>query len=188
MAQRSSGQRRRILALACATLALSLTAAGAADAQSLEYAVKANYLYKFAPFVEWPPRAFPTASSPFNVCILGEAPFGGALEEATRGQRVGERPVAVHRMSSVSSETHCHVVYLGRSKTQTATDALRRLEGLPVLTVTDSRQGGKRGVVHFVLERGRVRFAIDAAAARTQGLVISSKLQGLAVNARLGGD
>lgn len=180
------GHKRRLLAFACASVALSLAAPGAAGAQSLEYAVKANYLYKFAPFVEWPPRAFVSETSAFNVCVLGEAPFGDALDEATRGQRVGDRPVSVHRLTTVSPETGCHVVYVGRSTT--AKEALRALRGHPVLTVTDSSQGVTGGVVHFVLQRGRVRFSIDPAAARAQGLVISSKLLGLAVNIRQGGD
>lgn len=188
MAHRTSGQKRRVLALAGAGLALGLATPGAAGAQSLEYAVKANYLYKFAPFVEWPARAFESPTSAFNLCVLGNEPFGESLEQATRGQRVGERPVAVQKLRTVAAETNCHVLYLGRSKEQTANEALRQLEGRPVLTVTDASQGVRGGVVHFVLDRGRVRFAIDAAAARARGLAISSKLLALAVNTRRGGD
>lgn len=186
MAPWSRDHKRRALTLACASLALSLAAPVHAGAQSLEYAVKANYLYKFAPFVEWPPGAFASANSPFNVCVFGDAPFGAALDEATQGRRVGDRPVSVHRLTRVSPATNCHVIYVGRSKA--ARETLRALRGLPVLTVTDSSQGVDGGVVHFVLRRGRVRFAIDTAAARTQGLVVSSKLLGLAVNVRQGGD
>ncbi len=184
MARRTPG--RRWLTLGCASLALSLVAPGGAGAQSLEYAVKANYLYKFAPFIEWPPHSFPNATSTFNVCVLGEAPFGEALEEATQGQRIGEHPIAVHRLTAATSATGCHVAYIGRSKA--ARDTLEALRGHPVLTVTDSDHGVRGGVVHFVLQRGRVRFSIDTGAARTQGLTISSKLLGLAVNARQGGD
>lgn len=187
MAHRLSGRKRPPLALAGAALALGLATSGAADAQSLEYVVKANYLSKFGPFVEWPPGAFESPTSPFNICVLGDAPFGGSLEQATRGQRVRERTVAVHKLRTVAAETNCHVLYLGRSNEQPASEALRRLEGRPVLTVTDASQGAAGGVVHFVLDRGRVRFAIDAAAARARGLAISSKLLELAVNAGQGG-
>lgn len=163
-----------------------LACAPPAAAQSLEYAVKANYLYKFAPFVEWPPRAFASATTPFKICTLGEAPFGTALDEATQGQRVGEHPVVVHRLTTVTPADGCHVLYVGRSNV--AEEALRSVRGHPVLTVTDSSQAVTGGVVHFVLHRGRVRFTIDTAAARAQGLAISSKLLGLAVNIRQGGD
>lgn len=187
MSQRGTAHLGRRLALTGVLGLLSLASQPQlATAQTLEYAVKANYLYKFAPFVEWPPRTFPSATSPFNVCVLGEAPFGDALEEATQGQRIGEHPIAVHRLTAATSATGCHVAYIGRSNTTKETlDALR---GHPVLTVTDSDHGVKGGVVHFVLQRGRVRFAIDTRAARAQGLTISSKLLGLAINARQGGD
>ena len=44
------------LAAALATAAVLALAPGAANAgdASLEYAVKANFLYKFGPFVDWP--------------------------------------------------------------------------------------------------------------------------------------
>lgn len=187
MPQKRPGRTGRpwVLAVALGFLGLAGSATSAC-AQTLEYAVKANYLYKFAPFVEWPPHAFSNATSPFNLCVLGEAPFGRALEEATQNERVGDRPIIVHRLTTVASASSCHVLYVGRSKV--AKDALAALRGKPVLTVTDSDHGGRGGVVHFVLQHGRVRFAIDAAAARTQGLAISSKLLGLAVSSRPEGD
>ena len=51
-------------ALLAATLG-TLSSPGAMLAQggSMEYAVKAAYLYKFAPFIDWPPAAFASASS-----------------------------------------------------------------------------------------------------------------------------
>lgn len=179
------GAGRRRFAFAGALVLLGL--AGPAAAQPLEYAAKAQYLYKFAPFVEWPAEAFASATSPFNVCVLGDAPFGETLETATRDQRVYERRVAVHKLQSVKADTSCHVLYVGRSRTQSAADALRVVRGRPVLTVTDASQGVRGGVVHFLLRRGRVKFAIDLDRARNQGLVVSSKLLGLAVDAPRGG-
>lgn len=156
-------------------------AARAQDAPDLEYAVKANYLYKFAPFVEWPPRAFAAAGAPFTVCVFGEDPFGRALDEAVRGQTVAGRPVVVRRLQAAAAAPACNVLYVGRSRTQAPGDVLRITHGAPVLTVTDDRQGVGGGIVHFVLRGGRVRFSLDLAQARSSGLVLSSKLLSLAV-------
>ena len=59
------------LAAGLATAAGLAFAPGAANAgeASLEYAVKANFLYKFGPFVDWPATAFATPSSPFTICL-----------------------------------------------------------------------------------------------------------------------
>jgi hypothetical protein len=167
-----------------AALSLALagpTPVGAADGPSLEYAVKANYLYKFGPFVDWPEDTFTGPAAPFNVCIAGEDPFGAALDEAIKGQSVQGRPVAVRRLTTVAGESGCQVLYLGRSKTQTTVEALRVVRAEPVLTVTDERLGGAGGIVHFVLRDGRVGFSLNPAAAQSAGLTLSSKLLALSV-------
>jgi len=52
---------------------------------AFENAVKASYLYKFAPFVQWPPAALGASAAPFTICVAGSDPFGPALDEAVRG-------------------------------------------------------------------------------------------------------
>jgi hypothetical protein len=179
--------RRRAAGLAAA-LACALPAAAQAQSGGLEYAIKANFLYKFGPFVDWPPRAFPTAASPFNVCVFGDEPFHQALDDAVRGQAVTGHPVVVRRLRVVPAEPDCQVLYVGRSKTQKPAEVLEALRHSPVLTVTDESQGVGGGLIHFVLRGGRVRFGIDADAARVSGLKISSKLMALAVPLGTAGD
>ena len=160
----------------------------AAAQTPIEYAVKANFLYKFGPFVEWPTRAFAGPTSPFTVCVVGEDPFGTALDEAVRGQTVDGHPVLARRLPTVSAESGCHVAYVGRMRGRASADTLKLLQGSPVLTVTDERQGVDGGMVHFMVQGGRVRFALNVPAAQASGLGLSSKLQELAVvRARAGG-
>jgi hypothetical protein len=61
---------------------------------------------------------------------------------------------------------------------------LNTLRGQPVLTITDSRAGAARGMIHFTVSGGRVRFFIDEAAAAEHGLSISSRLLALALGVR----
>jgi hypothetical protein len=152
--------------------------AGAATS-SLEMAVKASYLYKFAPFVQWPPRAFTSASSPFRICVAGDDAIGGMLDQAVRGQRMQDHPIAVTRLASVDPATvaNCQILFLGKA----AAEMLRGVAGQPVLTVTDRSRGGSGGIIQFVMQGSRVRFAVDIAAANNAGIQISSKLLGLAV-------
>lgn len=181
---RATGRPRRGLAvLAALVLAIWGASAGEGLAQpaALEYAVKANFLYKFGPFVEWPSQAFASPSSPFNVCVAGEDPFGSALDDAVRGQTVEGHPVVVRRLKTVSASPPCHVLYVGRSPDQKPADIMRLVRGTPVLTVTDEQLGTFGGIVHFVLRQGRVRFGVDAGTAQADGLAISSKLLQLAV-------
>jgi hypothetical protein len=141
---------------------------------SIEYAVKAAYLYKFAPFVQWPePR-----TAPFSICIAGRDPFGDILEKSIANQKINNRPIAVREVTEVKTLRDCDVVYIGEQ----GSDALRATSGYPILTVTDeTAPAPEQGVIHFVIRDNRVRFEINEAAAARQGLGISSKLLKLAV-------
>ena len=183
----SSSRRRvrRVLASALAGAALACAHAGAALAQFQEYQVKAAYLYKFAPFIDWPANAFATPSSPMVVCVVGDDPFGRMLDQAVAGQKLGSRPLEVRRLGRADKAAGCHIVYLGGSKAQTIGDGLASIRGAPVLTVTDeARNAEERGVIHFVVRGRNVRFQIDEEAAQRNGLNISSKLLSLAVSVK----
>lgn len=151
---------------------------------SIEYAVKASYLYKFAPFIEWPPQAFPSASSPLNICVAGEDPFGPILDDLTRNQQLDTHPIVIKRMSKVEDGLDCQILFIGHSTTQSPAEMLRVVSHQPVLTVMDQGHGAEGGIIQFVLRDGRVRFDIDAAAAATSGVTISSKLLDLALSQR----
>lgn len=155
--------------------------------RTLEYAVKATYLYKLAPFVQWPDSAFASPTSALVICVVGEDPFGALLDQAVADQAVAGRPIAVRRYEIIGSDSGCHVIYAVGSEAQTAADILAVVSGEPVLTVTDDAADDPSraaGIVHFVISRNRVRFHIDDLAAARNGIVISSKLLTLALSVK----
>lgn len=176
-----SARRGAALAFALAvTLPAALgPAATRAQTPSVEHAVKAAYLYKFAPFVSWPPGAMGGPSSPLNVCVMGPDSFGPALVQAARNERMGERSFQPRRLVRVT-RGECHILYMVGRPTEVR-EALAAVRGSPVLTVTDNAGPGPKGVINFVLRDSRVRFEIDLKAAAENGLGISSKLSALAV-------
>ncbi|WP_114970784.1 YfiR family protein [Rhodoferax ferrireducens] len=156
----------------------------AAEGDSLEYAVKATYLYKFAAYVDWPAKAFSAPDSPLALCIAGDDPFGASLDSAVRDQRIAGRPVLVRRLKSVGRDADCQILFAGGADPQRA-QFLAAVRGSAVLTVTDRHEsGGSAGIIDFVMRDNRVRFDIDEAAATRSGLGISSKLLKLALNLR----
>jgi len=164
-----------------ATIALFAASGGGARAADLplEYAVKASYLYKFAPFVQWPSTAFDSPTAPLTICIAGQDPFGGALAGAVRGQHVNGHPITVRRIETVRPGIGCQILYVGGDDVG---PALQAVSHEPTLTVTDHNRSGTGGMIQFVMVSGRVRFSIDQAAAQSSGIAISSKLLGLAVS------
>jgi hypothetical protein len=165
---------------ALATVLLLVGDVCPAHAQVSEAAVKAAFLPKIARYVEWPSRAMAAGGS-LQLCIVGADPFGRLMDEAVVGQTVADRPVVVRRMNGGEQVAGCHVAFL---RGPTALRALPSLRGRPVLTVTDSRDGQARGMVHFARKGERVSFHIDDVLAREAGLSISSRLLAIALSVR----
>ncbi len=172
---------RWLLASLLACAACGALAQPAAEGLSLEYAVKATYLYKLAPFVTWPPSEFATADAPFQICVAGADPFDDFLDKAVAGRGMGEHAFAVRRLESLAGAGDCQILFISHLPEMTTREALAAVSGKPVLTVTDSTAPDAGGIVHFVIDRGRVAFEINTDAAARNQLTISSKLLQLAV-------
>ncbi|HTN41654.1 MAG TPA: YfiR family protein [Asticcacaulis sp.] len=147
---------------------------------SIETAVKATYLYKFAPFVTWPDTA--TQTGPITICVVGKDPFGSVLDRAINGQTMDGRPFQINRVSTIGPGSTCNIAYLGGSAAQSVPEALRNVRGTPTLTVTDGVTPA--GIIGFQIEDGRVRFGIDEDSAEASGIGISSKLLALATSVK----
>ena len=170
-----------------ASLACTLAAAAEPPPEGAgpELAIKATYLYRFAPFVSWPVGVYARRRAPLVICVQGEDPFGLVLDRAAGGQRVGPHPVVVRRLARIEARSGCHIVYLAGGPAQSGAQALQALAGEPVLTVTDEARGAPaKGIVHLLRQGGKLRFSIDAGQAEAHGVAISSKLLALAVEVK----
>jgi hypothetical protein len=146
-----------------------------------EYQVKAFFLYNFARYVEWPSESFKTANDPIVICILGQNPFGGALEQAVAGKVLGTRSFAVRQISDTPPGSSCHILFVNSSERRRFRSMAGRLKGSAVLSVGETPGfTADGGVINFKLENGKVRFEIDLEAAGREHLRISSKLLSLA--------
>jgi hypothetical protein len=174
-----AGRAIRIVIAAAWILAIQAGTASASPHTDLEYSVKANYLVRFAAFVEWPASAFADGQTPVSICVLGRDPFGPALERAARDQTARSRALAVRRPATLEAAAGCHILYLGRGA-----PAIEARRGL--LVVTDAAVSDRRGMIHFVISDARVRFHIDLQSASRERLSISSRLLNLALSVQGG--
>jgi hypothetical protein len=139
--------------------------------------VEAVFLFYFSQFVDWPPRAFADERAPIVIGVLGDDPFGGALDQAVAGEQVNGRSIIVRRLKSVGDATGCHILYISSSESPQLPQILGALKGRSVLTVSDLDhfvQSG--GMIRFALVDQHVRLFINARAAQAAGLTLSSKL------------
>ncbi len=146
-----------------------------------EYQVKAFFLYNFAKYVDWPSHRFNSAADPLVICILGQNPFGGGLEQAVHGKAVEGRTVVVHQISDLHPQCDCHILFVGASERKRFRSSSALIRGSGVLTVGESEGfASDGGVINFKVEEGKVRFEINLDAAGQEQLHISSKLLSLA--------
>jgi hypothetical protein len=141
-----------------------------------EYQVEAVYLLNFAKFVEWPAAAVPPGE-PFSICVLGQYPFGAALDRTIAGESIDGRKVVVRRFSKAQEAMSCHVLFISLSEEHRLAEILKTLEKTTILTVSNlpnfSQQGG---MIQFVVEANKVRFEVNLTSAERAGLTLSSEL------------
>lgn len=145
-------------------------------------AVKATYLFRFASYVEWPLAA--RGDGPFTFGVVGAEGVAAHLEQLLTGMTVQGRPATVRRMSSVADLEGVQVLYVGSEAFRGARPIRARAIDMPILIVTDTRDGFAGGaVINFIELNRNLRFEISLDAAERCGLKIDSAL--LSVAARV---
>lgn len=168
-------------ALAGAVVLMMMPARGQdAGGASLEYQIKATFLYTVAKFVEWP-AGKNDVSSAIRVGVYGKDPFGTVLERACAGQTVNGRPLVVERVRDLEQAGQYHILFISSSEAKRLGQVLSQLSDKSVMTVSDipdfTEQGG---MVNLVMKKESVGLGINLGAAERAHLKISSRLLKLA--------
>jgi len=169
----------------CATIAVIATLLCPAVARSQEkageYQVKAAFLFNFGKFVDWPESSFAEKSSPFSICVLGEDPFGTALDQTLRGKELSNRPVRTVRTADPNAARQCQIVFVSASEKSELSGVFRALHGSNALLVAEIPGfAAAGGAIEFTMEDNHVRFAINPGAIQRAGLQVNSQLLALA--------
>jgi hypothetical protein len=186
MAILEGGPRRAACALLLVIL-LATSLAPITQAQTAnEYQLKAAFLYNFAKFVEWPPDAF-SGGTPLVVGLIGDDPFGGAIDQAISGKTVNGHQLTIQRLKWGQNLRACHILFIGSSERKRLAQIIESLRGAGVLTVGEMDKFVEQGgLINFVMEDSKVRFEVNADAAEQARLKISSRLLALAKTVRGG--
>lgn len=142
-----------------------------------EYQVEAAYLYNFGRFVEWSAKSTTGQTSTFTICVVGEDPFGQALDAILAGETIGNQRLAARRISTSQMSENCQILFISSSEASRLNKIIEALDKRAVLTVSDIPQFSQRGgMIQFVLEENRIRFEVNLTATQHAGLTLSSDL------------
>lgn len=151
-----------------------------AQSKPTEYTVKAAYLLNFGKFMRFSSGA-QSSRSDFNICVVGEDPFGRALDDITAGEAIDGRRVRVIRLEKPGLDKpesqKCSIAYLGRSEDKRVDQDLAAFNDSDTLTVSDAPEFLKHGgMIQFVLVSDHVRFSVNLDPVRHSHLILSSDL------------
>ncbi len=167
------------LALWLVVLVASLGVPAFAQGAVSEYALKSALLFKLPQFV-YRPDAVRTTS--LGICVLGNSPFGGALEKLAQ-QPVDGKAVKLQRLSGTADTSECDFIFIARSEAGSLDAILRRIGKPTVVTVSDidgfARSGG---MVELALgaEGAGISILINRKAAQKQSIEFNAQLLRLA--------
>jgi hypothetical protein len=182
---RGSMRKLSLAALTAGVIALApVTAAYAQSADSAgisrEYLIKAALLYNFAKFAEWPEAAFTNNAAAVRICVIGDDPFGAALD-SINGKTVKDRNLIAAHIARIEDAAACHILFVSASEGHRLEAILDAVSGLPILTVADIGQfASSGGIVALKTAEDRSRLEINVGAAKKAGVRLSSKLLRLA--------
>lgn len=146
-----------------------------------EYRLKAAFVSSFAGFVEWPSDALKKTRDPIVICVLGENPFGSALDQAVNGKTVLDRKLSVRNIAGVRLAGGCQILFIASSERKHFRTLLKDPLLSGVLTVGDSDNfTTDGGVIDLQVDGDKIRILINVQAAEQSGLRISSRLLSLA--------
>lgn len=147
-----------------------------------QHTMKAVFVYKFSLYVTWPSEV---PVSPLAICLLGDSPLQGPLEEVARTKQTHGRSISIRRLGALEEARDCHILVVPKFWTPQIPELLRRLEGRPVLTVGDGDGMAQAGLhLGFVIREGRLRFQANPEAITRSGLRASSRLLKLAIRVK----
>lgn len=146
-----------------------------------EYRVKLAFLYNFAQFVQWPVDAFPAPGAPLTICVVGENPFDGDIEQSLRGRAIGGHPLKLMKLSPQGDPRSCQMIFVRATEMKSAARIFALSRGSSTLTVGEATDFAARGgIINLVKGENRLKFEINVEAAGQTRLKISSKLLSLA--------
>ncbi len=137
------------------------------------YKIKAGFTYRFILFGEWPDAAFVEDSKTFTIGIVGENPFSDFFGQVAN-RPVDGRKLVIRYLSFDASQEElrgCQLIFINGSLVKQVSPVLAKVEGFPVLTVSDMEGFiDHGGMIAFFSRRNRIKFAVERTRAAQVGI------------------
>ncbi|MEM7552170.1 MAG: YfiR family protein [Bacteroidota bacterium] len=170
------------LLLAALAFGFSLKAnTGLGDDSRPLHEIHSMMMYNFMKYTKWP--AAVESNSKFKIAIIGDKDLHNTLVSWYGTKKRGSQSYDIKYYGSVSeAPVDAQVIYLASNKSKEFETLKQKIEGKPVLTVTDGNGLAKKGSnINFKVVNGKLKFEMNTESVANANLQISSSLQSLAI-------
>lgn len=183
--------RAPLFAATLGVLLLLLPGRCLAAGNSIEYQVKAGFLFNFAKFVEWPDSA-QNPNKPLRLGVVASDDIYDLMASTLSGKVANHRPIKVERVTAAELDGTAvlpDMIFVQQDIVRSRQDLGFTLPQLftavakqqPILLVGESADFAMSGgTIGFVQRGENLRFQVNLADARRAGLKLSAHLSGLA--------
>lgn len=156
-----------LLILFSLTGATQISAQG--EAGGKDYALKADFLYRFVDYVYWKNYS---KDQTFKIVILERSPITAALLKTVKNKKID-----IKEHKSLKEINSCHILFIPYNCTVPIETILSHFSGKPILIVTEQNGYGKKGAhMNFVMIDKKLKFEVNLKAINKAGIGISSFL------------
>jgi len=139
-----------------------------------EYQVKARYLSTLPDYVKWP-EGHGRERGPLVIGVIGDSMFENYLNDLFAPGKPQSRNGRLVYLENRQGIEACDVIFICASESEWLYEILKRVKGRSILTIGDSPDFGRRGVmINLVMERDRIGLEVNLPAVRNSNLEVSS--------------
>ncbi len=137
--------------------------------------IVSNYLLRFAENISWPKT---TERSALRICVLGKGDEGVTekLSRFAKTTKVHQLPIEIRSVARVDEVGNAELVFVPAASKDLLRDLLYRVEGRPVLVVSEDYENKKLAMVNLITVEKKIRFEINKPNILNQGLELAPEL------------
>lgn len=168
--------QKKIILYIILPLSLLCTSASEKTQFHSEYDLKLVFIEKFTQFIDWPESSNLSSKKSFIIGIYGSNPFGEYLNYLKK-RTIKGLPVKIELLNNLNEIQDQNLLFISSDKSDEINEIIDYLKNKPILTISDSPSGEKKGVlINFYLENDKVKFYINNQKANNCNLMIHSPL------------
>lgn len=139
--------------------------------KDIEYDLKAQFIYNFAAYIEWP---IIYNGTEFVIGVAGDDAAVKKIKQIIGGKKVGGKKLKIEKYDKV---TNYHIVYVTASSTSSFSNLKNEARKNKTILVTDDVGLFDLGAhISFIMNGDKIRYTLNKVAIEKLGLKVSTEL------------